>query len=194
MLTIKNEGITQRIFIRGNIVIIKKQVQSKASQGIAAKIVFKLRGPYRVLELASPGSYWILKLPFLEGLGMPGQQVNVSAAQMEKSCQHWFYISNWTVLIHALMESPLQCWLGMSAYGEYQQAPPRKSLLLYALKKCGTILSMSPSQNPRWKMPSRTSNPFIQLRSNRRWAGQPWHADNRRMEVTSKLSSSFTWQ
>jgi hypothetical protein len=81
----RNKGKTQRTFALGDIVIIKKRVQSKASQDKAATIVFKSsRGPYRVLEPANPGSYWIQKLPFLEGLGMPGGSVKESAPRLEK--------------------------------------------------------------------------------------------------------------
>jgi hypothetical protein len=41
----------------------------QVAAGIAAKIVFKSWGPYRLLEPTNPGSYCIQKLPFLEGLG-----------------------------------------------------------------------------------------------------------------------------
>jgi hypothetical protein len=64
---------------------VKKQIQSCNTLGIAAKIVFKSRGPsYQVMEQANPGSYWLQKLTFLEGLGVPGRRMKESAAQMEK--------------------------------------------------------------------------------------------------------------
>ena len=81
---LKNDSITERTFTAGDLVIVRKQVQSNAARGIAGKIVFKSRGPYRVLEPANPGSYWIQKLPFLDGLGSTGRRVKESAAGMER--------------------------------------------------------------------------------------------------------------
>jgi hypothetical protein len=80
---LKNEGITQPTFDAGDLVIVKKQVKSCMADGIAAKIVFKSQGPYWVLKPANPGSCWIQKLPFLEGLGIPGKCVKESTARME---------------------------------------------------------------------------------------------------------------
>jgi hypothetical protein len=58
---LKNDSITERTFKAGDLVIVRKQVKSNADRGIAGKIVFKSQGPYRVLEQANPGSYWIQK-------------------------------------------------------------------------------------------------------------------------------------
>jgi hypothetical protein len=81
---LKNDSITERTFTAGDLVIVQKQDKSNADRGIAGKIVFKSRGPYRVLEQANPGSYWIQKLPFLDGLGSTGRRVKESAARMER--------------------------------------------------------------------------------------------------------------
>ena len=56
-------------FAARDLVIIRKQVQSKAVAGVAAKIQFKANGPYRVVEPAGQGSYKLQKLPFCQGLG-----------------------------------------------------------------------------------------------------------------------------
>jgi hypothetical protein len=94
--------------------------------------VFKSRGPYRVLEPANPGSYyWVQKLPFLEGLGVPGKRVKESAARMEKIPSTLILHkrpdgadTRFASLRRPLADSPLvQQWLGAVDNGEYQQAP-----------------------------------------------------------------------
>mmetsp|Transcript_42021 Transcript_42021/g.101259 ORF Transcript_42021/g.101259 Transcript_42021/m.101259 type:complete len:200 (-) Transcript_42021:28-627(-) len=45
-------------FTQGDIVMVQKQVQSNASEGIPAKLVLKAKGPYRVIEKASEDSYY----------------------------------------------------------------------------------------------------------------------------------------
>jgi hypothetical protein len=81
---LKNDSITERTFTAGDLVIVQKQVKSNADRGIAGKIVYTYRGPYRVLKQANPGSYWIQKLPFLDGLSSTGRRVKESAARMER--------------------------------------------------------------------------------------------------------------
>jgi hypothetical protein len=56
-------------FEPGDLVIIQKQVKSDAAANFSAKLVFKTRGPYRVIERLNPISYKVQKLPFLHGLG-----------------------------------------------------------------------------------------------------------------------------
>ena len=46
----KNKGKTRREFFPGDLVLIKRQVQSSAITGRPAKLRVKPRGPYRVLE------------------------------------------------------------------------------------------------------------------------------------------------
>jgi len=81
---LRNEGKTQREFDIGDLVIVRRQVQSRATDGVSAKLTFRAKGPYRVLEKVNPGSYRIQKLPFLQGLGRPGRVHKESAARMEK--------------------------------------------------------------------------------------------------------------
>mmetsp|Transcript_42016 Transcript_42016/g.101246 ORF Transcript_42016/g.101246 Transcript_42016/m.101246 type:complete len:204 (-) Transcript_42016:185-796(-) len=50
-------------FTQGDIVMVQKQVQSNASEGIPAKLVLKAKGPYRVIEKASEDSYYLQKIP-----------------------------------------------------------------------------------------------------------------------------------
>mmetsp|Transcript_42013 Transcript_42013/g.101240 ORF Transcript_42013/g.101240 Transcript_42013/m.101240 type:complete len:234 (-) Transcript_42013:185-886(-) len=61
--TLKNKTRTQRTFTQGDIVMVQKQVQSNASEGIPAKLVLKAKGPYRVIEKASEDSYYLQKIP-----------------------------------------------------------------------------------------------------------------------------------
>ena len=60
----KNKGITQRKFKVGDLMIVHKQVKSSSAAGIATKIMFKAKGPYRVIEQDGPGSYKLQWLPF----------------------------------------------------------------------------------------------------------------------------------
>ena len=126
---LKNEGVRQREFDIGDLVIVRRQVQSRAVAGVSAKLTFKAKGPYRVIEKLNPGSYSIQKLPFLEGLGQPGRILKESAARMEKIPS--------TLVLHKrtdgvdtrlasirspLAPSPLERWLGVLDCGAYRQA------------------------------------------------------------------------
>ena len=64
--------------------LVSKQVKSSIKYGTAQKLVFKTKGPYRVLKKAIPKAYWIQRLTFCESLGRPGRKVEESATRMEK--------------------------------------------------------------------------------------------------------------
>jgi hypothetical protein len=127
---IRNEGIKQRTFDIGDLVIVRKQVKSNASKGISAKLLFKTRGPYRVIDKITPSSYRLQKLPFLRGLGKPGRVCKENGARMEKLPS--------TLILHRKVDgadtrfsqlhgefadTPLYKWLGVLRHGAYQQAP-----------------------------------------------------------------------
>jgi hypothetical protein len=129
-IDIRNEGIKQRSFDTGDLVIVRKQVQSNASKGISAKLLFKTRGPYRVIEKITPSSYKIQRLPFCRGLGRPGRFCKENVARMEKIPS--------TLILHRRVDgadtrfsqlhgefadTPLSKWLGVLRPGAYQQAP-----------------------------------------------------------------------
>ena len=59
-------------------------VSSIRKYGVAHKLVFKTKGPYRVLEKATPISYWLKRLTFCKGLGRPVIKGKKSAAMIEK--------------------------------------------------------------------------------------------------------------
>jgi hypothetical protein len=123
---LKNDSITERTFTAGDLVIVRRQVKLNADRGIAGKIVFKSRGPYRVLEQANPGSYWIPKLPFLDGLGSTGRQVKESAARMERIPSTLVVHKRpdgadtcMASMQHPLVNNPVQKWLGGIDSGAY---------------------------------------------------------------------------
>jgi hypothetical protein len=128
---LKNDSITERTFAAGNLVIVRKQVQSNTNRGIAGEIVFKSRGPHQVLEPANPGSYWIQKLPFLDGLGSTGRRVKESAARMERTPSTLVIHkrpdgadTRLASMRHPLVNNPVQKRLGAIDSGAYQQAAP----------------------------------------------------------------------
>ena len=82
-----------REFDTGDLVVVSKQVNSSIKYGIAQKLVFKTKGPYRVLDMATPISYWLQNLPFCEGIGSPGKKIKEPAARMEKCHPPWLYTS-----------------------------------------------------------------------------------------------------
>jgi hypothetical protein len=118
------------VFDVGDLVIVRKQVKSNTSKGISAKLLFKTKGPYRVIKKITPGSYRLQKLPFLQGLGRPGRFRKENGARMEKLPS--------TLILHRKVDgadtrfsqlhgdfadTPLYKWLGVLRHGAYQQAP-----------------------------------------------------------------------
>ena len=81
---LRNKGKPMMEFDTGDLVLVRKQVKSSRKYGIAQKLVFKTKVPYRVLEKVTLSSYWLKSLHFCEGLGRPRRKVKESAARMEK--------------------------------------------------------------------------------------------------------------
>ena len=52
--------------------VVSTQVNSTRKDGVLLKIEFKTKGIYRVLEKATPSSYWLQLSPFCKGLERPG--------------------------------------------------------------------------------------------------------------------------
>ena len=109
--------------------VVRKQVKSSRKYGGAHKLLLKTKGPYRVLEKATPSSYCLLHLNFCEGLGRTRRKVKESAASMEKIPS--------TMVIHKhvdgsdtifftmagpLAKNPLEKWPGVIRRGTYQAA------------------------------------------------------------------------
>ena len=65
-----------REFDIGDLLVVRKHVNSSRKYGIDQKLVFKTKGQYRFLEKATPRSYWLHHLHFYEGIGRHGRKVN----------------------------------------------------------------------------------------------------------------------
>ena len=48
-------------------VVLREQVNASRNYGVDHKLVFKTKGPYRVLDKATSRSYWVQGLTFLLG-------------------------------------------------------------------------------------------------------------------------------
>ena len=48
-----------REFHTGDLVVVRKHVKTSIKYRIAQKLLFKTKGPYRVLEKATPSSSWL---------------------------------------------------------------------------------------------------------------------------------------
>ena len=126
-----NETKRKRTFQPGDLVLVRKQVTSKAAEGKPAKLTLKARGPYRILEEAGQNSYWIQKLPAVQSLTKrPGKRMKELAMRME--------ILPSSMVIHkrvatldnrlaemegALVSNPLERNLGFYDFGRYTKAP-----------------------------------------------------------------------
>ena len=129
---LKNTGRTQRSFAIGDIVTVRKQVQSNASEGIPAKLVLRNKGPYRVIEKVSEESYQLQKIPgtstMLKKKG--SKLIKESAFRMHKVPS--------TIVLHKrvdtpdtrlagsrqiLSHNPLEQQLGLVDFGKYATTP-----------------------------------------------------------------------
>ena len=72
---IRNKGNFVRGFDTRDLMVVRKQVNSSRKYGISHKLVFKKKGPYRVLKKATPSSYCLRRFSFCEGVGRPGRKV-----------------------------------------------------------------------------------------------------------------------
>ena len=52
-----NKCKLMREFYTGDLAVVRKNVKSSRKDGVAYKLVFKTKGPYRFLEKATPSSY-----------------------------------------------------------------------------------------------------------------------------------------
>ena len=109
--------------------LVRKHLKSSRKDRIYHILVFKTKGPHRVIEKAKPSSYWLQCLKFFEGIGRTGIKVKESSARMEKIPS--------TMVLHKhvdgadirvftiagpLAKNPLEKWLGVIRRGNYQAA------------------------------------------------------------------------
>ncbi|KAI2508403.1 hypothetical protein MHU86_6077 [Fragilaria crotonensis] len=129
---LKNEGRNMKSFAPGDLVVIKKQVQTTQENG-PAKARMHARGPYRILEQIKPGTYRVQKLPGIRGAGRRGRITKESAARLTR-IPSTLVIHKPTTGIdtrlatyrHAIVDNPLENILGLHEPGRYRQAEPEQ--------------------------------------------------------------------
>ena len=102
-----NKSKKQRTFEPGDLVVIRRQVNSVAAQGRPEKLQIKAKGIYRVLQRCSPDGddYTVQKIPAVERPGStPGAIQKESAARMTKIPS--------TVVVNRRLDSADQRWVG----------------------------------------------------------------------------------
>ena len=120
----------QRTFNPGDLVIIRKQVNSDSQRGIPAKQTMKWKGIYKVIEPAGDKSYRVQRIPTLQGMNSPGRIQKYAASVMEKIPSSLVVHKNLDTtdnrlasLESPLVENPLEQNLGLEFFGKYIQAP-----------------------------------------------------------------------
>ncbi len=131
---LRNQDRNPKAFAPGDIVIVRRDVKSSKEQQVAHKLVFKSKGPYRVLapvhaNQQRPSSYWVQRIPFCRGLGRAGRRVKAPTARMERLPS--------TLVLHkyadgadirfasmqgAMRTNPLEKWLRVLRHGTYDRA------------------------------------------------------------------------
>ena len=126
---LRNQAASGVSFEPGDLVIVRKQVKSNAANNFSAKLVFKTRGPYRVIEQLNPNSYKLQKLPFLRGLGRRGRFVKESAARLTRLPSTLIFHkqadgadTRFSLMGGDIAENALEKWLGVIHRGAYVKA------------------------------------------------------------------------
>ena len=117
----------RRTFQPGDLVLVRKQVTSKAVEGKPAKLTLKARRPYQILEAASESSHFIQRLPVVQG---PGKRMKELAMRMERLPSSLVVHKRVTTLDTKLAEvggdlvsNPMERKLGFYDFGRYTKAP-----------------------------------------------------------------------
>ena len=124
-----NQSKSQRVFNPGDLVIIRKQVQSDSALGRPAKQTFKWKGIYRVLRKEGEKSYLVQKQPTLQNRSKAGKIIKYSAAVMEKIPSSLVVHKHLdttdtrlSAMEHPLVKNPLEQNLGFHKFGKYVRA------------------------------------------------------------------------
>ena len=151
---LKNRNRKPPTFNVGDIVIVRKQFKSNTAEGTSAKLRFRPKGPYRVVEQLSPSSYLIRKLPFLEGLGRPGVLLKENAARMTRLPSTVILHRNpdgtdaqFSLLGGLHTDHPLKKWLGAMAPGSYTQADPSAQYAFVPLHSMWSEVTPTPDED-----------------------------------------------
>jgi hypothetical protein len=129
--TYANSKRMRREFFPGDIVVVRRQIQSDASSGRPAKLRIRARGPYRVLEKAGDESYWIQRIPVLQELKRrPGVRQKQAAWRLERVPSSMVLHkrldsidTRWLAQATNLRNNPLEHNLGFFDFGRYHKAP-----------------------------------------------------------------------
>ena len=129
---LKNEGRNMKTFAPGDLVVVKKQVQTTQEKG-PAKARMQARGPYRIIEQIKPGTYKLQRLPGVQGAGRRGRTTKESAARLTR-IPSTLVVHKPTAGIdtrlatyrHAIVDNPLENILGLHEPGRYRQADPQQ--------------------------------------------------------------------
>lgn len=140
---LKNQARTQRLFNPGDLVIVRRQVKSQAKEGVMAKLLFKARGPYRVLNRVDEDSYMIQKLPAIQGTGRrTGKPRKEAAMRLEKIPSSIVLhkridgMDTRLASIHQpLSHTPLSNELGLFQFGQYDKASPNEKFAFVRLQE-----------------------------------------------------------
>jgi hypothetical protein len=119
-----------RIFNPGELVIVRKQRKSNARDGQPEKLALKAKGPYRVLEEAGQGSYWVQKLPVLQGINRrKGKRRREAAFRLERIPSSVVIHkrldsadTRFAQLENELIRNPLEQNLGFFDFGRFHKA------------------------------------------------------------------------
>ena len=126
---LRNKRKLMREFDTGYIVVVRKQAKLSRRYGISQKLLFKTKGPYRVLEKDTPSSYWLQHLPFCEGLGSLRRKVKEYAKSMENIPSTMVLHKHvdgtetrFATMAGTLANNPLGKCLGVTRRGTHQSA------------------------------------------------------------------------
>ena len=106
---------------------MKQQSKSSKKYRVAPKLVLRTKGPYRVLEKATPISYWIQSLPFCEGPGRPGRKLKGSATATKNIIFTMVIFkkldrvdTGFTTMSVPLVKNPMEKCIGVIRIGTHQ--------------------------------------------------------------------------
>jgi hypothetical protein len=86
---IKNKRVQVQNFNPGDLVLVGKQRKSNEHDGQPEKLALKAKGPYRVIEQANTGSYWVRKLSALQGIDRRGKDERKQPSDSKEYHHRW---------------------------------------------------------------------------------------------------------
>jgi hypothetical protein len=126
-----NKNKKKRTFQPGDLVLVRKQVNSKGDEGKPAKLTLRAKGPYRILKPAGENSYYVQKIPAIQNVNKrPGKRHKELAMRMEKLPSSLVVHkrvdttdTRFAQMEGQLAANPLEKNLGFFDFGKYTKAP-----------------------------------------------------------------------